>query len=333
MAFVSSYTFNHQKVLHRINEFYEIYASEMPRHVTLSKSKNNLNKWRNEVSRLKIYSWERQQFFPNHLQEFFGLGAQCKVSIHCKNPFGEIIWNGNQIRNSRSTFLTFNGHAVPIGFVSDILHTYDGYVVAGDTIRDHFFIPKGSSMNIEILTKSKKTSKHRNNLVISEISSASNRPTDPGDWIELLNTSADTIRSDGFILFSENISIPIPSFSIAPGQYVIIARDAVDFYLKYNLHPTISAPISLPNDGCRILLLDQTGALIDSLSYEKNSDNKFVSTFQRGKKTWKWNQGMGSPMKANLFVDQKSMNQWIVAVIFLLVSFVILLLTIKHLKS
>ncbi len=108
-------------------------------------------------------------------------------------------------------------------------------------------------------------------LVINEIMYApgSGEP----EWVELYNTMGNSINLKNWKLSDNNtaakVTIIVADFSFSPQSYVVLSKDSSIL----SFHNTIPSPVvkmSLPtlnNDVDAVVLYDQRGAVIDSLTY------------------------------------------------------------------
>jgi hypothetical protein len=96
-----------------------------------------------------------------------------------------------------------------------------------------------------------------------------------------MNRTSQTIDLTGWRISDNHESDPIPSLSLPPGGFAVIAA-TTDFYANF---PDFSGNIvfmadgsignGLSNTGDRLILLDPTGKIIDALSY--GGDNTIMS--------------------------------------------------------
>ncbi len=107
-------------------------------------------------------------------------------------------------------------------------------------------------------------------LVVNEImyAPASPRP----EWVELFNTSQDSVLLDAFTLADNSgtkARLPQSGFRLPPSGYVIISDDSTFF----NYYPELSAGVivvsipSLNNSGDAVVIHDASGNTIDSVAY------------------------------------------------------------------
>ena len=113
-------------------------------------------------------------------------------------------------------------------------------------------------------------------VVINEINYNSSNDFDSEDWIELYNNTNNAIDLSGWVFMDENRT---PSFAInsgtvlQPHSYIVLCVDLTLFQGKY---PGISNSFGNMNSGLSgsgeaIFLYDNSGRLVDSLTYDDNS--------------------------------------------------------------
>jgi len=134
-------------------------------------------------------------------------------------------------------------------------------------------------------------------LLISEVmvQPASSEPD--GEWVELYNSGGGSINLSIYKLGDEEtrgqgegmLQFPLGA-QLAPGQVIIVANNAANFYATYSFYPdyemTTSSPavpdmrkvtswasgtISLDNAGDEVLVLDGTDIVVDALSWGSSS--------------------------------------------------------------
>ncbi|HEX5939296.1 MAG TPA: lamin tail domain-containing protein [Dehalococcoidia bacterium] len=89
------------------------------------------------------------------------------------------------------------------------------------------------------------------------------------EWVELRNTGDIAVLIAGWVLFDNLGSVALDHTVITPDGYVLISSEGnlpsgIDSAI---LSPTGELGNGLANDGDHLILLDQTGALVDSLSW------------------------------------------------------------------
>lgn len=104
-------------------------------------------------------------------------------------------------------------------------------------------------------------------LVITEI--MYNPPEgglDSLEFLEILNTGSSAIALKDYSL--EGVTYTFPDFSLGAGEYVMVSVDSVAFNNNYGQAAFEWTGGSLSNGGETIRLLDASGAVVDSVSYD-----------------------------------------------------------------
>lgn len=112
-------------------------------------------------------------------------------------------------------------------------------------------------------------------IVINEINYNSNNAVfDPGDWIELHNTSTTSADLSGWTVYDDNNEFIFPQGVVIPaGGFLLLVEDIVQFKNEFPyVNTTIlgDLPFSLSNKGERISLFDAGKCLADVVLYDNN---------------------------------------------------------------
>lgn len=131
------------------------------------------------------------------------------------------------------------------------------------------------------------------NLLISEVLYDPEGNDPSGEWFEVYNFGEAVIGLDGIKIGDEETAgggegmLLFPSgFFIQPGQTLVVANDAQVFMSVYGFYPDFAVntsdpqvpvmlrdtawgtgTVNLSNDGDEVLLLDESGSMIDALSW------------------------------------------------------------------
>lgn len=107
-------------------------------------------------------------------------------------------------------------------------------------------------------------------VVINEIFADPSPPVGlpPGEYIELYNPSNSYFNLSNWSVSDGSTIAALPSYVLVPGGYVVIADD--NFTYDFSIYPNTIFVTSLPslnNSADQIVLKDNSGQLIDSVSY------------------------------------------------------------------
>ncbi len=107
-----------------------------------------------------------------------------------------------------------------------------------------------------------------NDVVITEIN-YNNPGTDSYEFIELYNKGTAAVQLEGWT-FSSAIAYTFPSYSLAPGGFVVVANDSAAFATAFGFSPlgwNAASNNVLNNTGENIVLNDASGMVVDSVHY------------------------------------------------------------------
>ncbi|GAB4257787.1 MAG: hypothetical protein Kow0027_25130 [Saprospiraceae bacterium] len=106
-------------------------------------------------------------------------------------------------------------------------------------------------------------------VVITEIM-YNNPGTDDYEFIELYNRGSAAVDMTGWS-FSQGVTYTFGNYSLDAGSYVIVAIDSAAFEAAFNV-PAFQFTGGLNNGGESIVLVDGSGAVMDSVSYDDEGD-------------------------------------------------------------
>lgn len=103
-------------------------------------------------------------------------------------------------------------------------------------------------------------------VVINEMMYHAVSDLDGDDYLELLNTGSTAVDLSGWTFSGITLTLPAGT-SIAPGGFLVVAKDAVQFQASYGSAPAAVYGGNLSNSGETVALRDATGATIDTVAY------------------------------------------------------------------
>ena len=113
------------------------------------------------------------------------------------------------------------------------------------------------------------------NIVVSEFMYNPVGTSEDGEWIELMNVSADTIDLSGLSFTGIDYTFPLGT-ALAPGARIVVVKNQVAFGAAYNtagmnIAPGEFATTSLDNTGEQLALIDANGADVQRFTYNDKS--------------------------------------------------------------
>ncbi len=103
-------------------------------------------------------------------------------------------------------------------------------------------------------------------VVINEMMYHALSDLDGDDYLELTNIGTSPVDLSGWTFSGITLTLPTGT-SIAPGGYLVVAKDAVQFQARYGFAPAAVYTGNLSNSGETISLKDNTAAVVDTVTY------------------------------------------------------------------
>jgi hypothetical protein len=103
-------------------------------------------------------------------------------------------------------------------------------------------------------------------VVISELMYHAVSDLDGDDFLELANRGATPVDLSGWTFSGITLTLPA-STTIAPGGFLVVARDAAQFQATYGFAPAAVYGGNLSNSGETVAVRDAGGATIDTVSF------------------------------------------------------------------
>lgn len=103
-------------------------------------------------------------------------------------------------------------------------------------------------------------------VVINEMMYHALSDLDGDDYLELTNVGSDPVDLTGWSFSGITLTLPAGT-SIAPGGFLVVAKDAAQFQSTYGFAPAAVYGGNLSNSGETVALRDATAATIDTVTY------------------------------------------------------------------
>ncbi len=225
--------------------------------------------WRQNVQYVEDFLTERPFYVQDHLIEEFNLGGLAEVTLKIEPAdAGQIKLNSLYVKNNWSG-MYFRDVPIQIQGIPNIGYTFTGWKETDNNLQT--ITPDGDIT----LTAQFEQTDDVDVIVINEINYNAPQDFDTGDWIELYNPQDHPVDISNWRLADDDSSadFTFPANTTIDGRtYLVIARDAEKFSKLYPSQFVISnLSFGLNNGGDHIRLLDQSGQLIDSLTYDNSA--------------------------------------------------------------
>lgn len=298
-------SFSAENVLAEIAHFENQLAPEMPRH--LERWKLSEAEWRRNLNVLRNFATKRPDVLRKFMAEMFDTGKPAGLEVLAAS--GGTVWINNCVSVENKDFRGryFENLPVHLQAVPDFGFKFVGW---------EGIEPQGRAVTLQLRAGATLRLRPRfepyqhplhDQIYFNEIC-AFNKKT--GDWLELVNGSAQTVRLEGWRLTDHRHEFAFPDVKILPGQHLVVCQDTAAFRQQF---PHLQAIVGnfgfgLDKAADRLALFASDGAAVDSVAYRVEPtdaaytiDLLLPSLDNAQNDNWSVRPGNGSPGEANPF--------------------------------
>ncbi|MEL6864368.1 MAG: CotH kinase family protein [Bacteroidota bacterium] len=298
-------TFQSDRVVSHIRAIRDQLSPELPRHFKRWRLRSSV--WESHIRRMEKFARRRPDYMYMYLAEQFPTGEL--VDISAISSGGGYVLLNDQIRIEQARFEGKYFERIPISLkaVPNYGYKFSHWEGLEDLEGLHDLTLLLDSKKLYHLKAVFKPYTHpmAERLMINEVS-----PNDPatGDWIELYNTSKETIALKDWFLTDSKHSFILPDVQLAPDAYLILCEDTASFRQQFPLLNNIVGNLGfgLHKRKERLGLFSNDGAAIDSFSYEIEPMDTVYSLSlllphlnNSDLGNWEISKGQGTPNQAN----------------------------------
>jgi len=262
-------TLSKEHITKKMNEFISVLQPEMESKINAS----NYPKWIQGINCVKTFIEQRSEIQWDQLIKVFGLSKNITITVDDLSGVESIGINSLTISKSGWEGTYFAGVPIEISLTPDPDYSFCGW--SDSILKQQPNITIISDENITISPIMKLDSSCYG-IVINEINYKSSEFFKPGDWIELYNTSEDTIDVGGLCFKDDkdNHEYILPdSILLGPGQFLVLCNDSLKFRLSF---PEIfncigNFDFGLNREGDHLRLYSRGSILLDEVSYKNVS--------------------------------------------------------------
>lgn len=261
-------SFKPENVISKIDSFENALKSEMPRHAT--RWKRNLQQWKSNVERMRIFAKERPAYMKRFLQEKFNCGQDVKLSLEVNKGNGTILLN-NFVK-VRSDFEGFYFQNIPVSVeaIPDFgqrFVTWKGISEGEPSDKKRTLSLGKGDLNIEAVFE-EVPSPWLKKIIVNELEIGGKNRL---EWIEFYNQSNQKVVLTDWILQSGGELVNLPEMTLQAGGYAVIVSDSNAFKQKspntpYIFYKNISTFLA---NGQLLTFHTNEQAPVDSLSLPK----------------------------------------------------------------
>lgn len=265
-----------ESTIRLLDELASNIRAEVPKH-TLRWGRGSLEKWEEELERIRMYMTERPDYVQQHIKskfpqlgEMYNLDLQTSIS-------GAGYFDVNTIKISELD-IPWNGKYFDDLSLSITVHTNEGYRFVGwqhtDDISSNINLNPFQDTTIIALFEVINDSEF--DVVINEISYQQNEYKSD-DWLEVYNNSSDVIDLSGWTLVDASVNndpfVFPTNTTLNPDQFIVIVKDENDFRSTYpNVEFVLGElDFGLSKNGDCLKLYDSDSRLVDIVDYKVES--------------------------------------------------------------
>ena len=295
-------SFQAERVLRKIDEHFEQLLPEIPRH--LKRWRLSEKRWRGHVNMMRKFARRRPELVRMHLMERFNTGNMVEVSAICTKG-GKVLLNDNIDISGGMIFRGKYFEHYPIHFKAQPQFGYrfshwEGLSYNESTRELTVKLQKGQPLRLKAVFEPF-SHEMADRIMINEVS-ANNKKS--GDWIELYNTTKETVDLEGWVFTDGKNEFQIPKVSIEGNAYLILCEDSTAFYQQHPAWVEVvgNFPFGLNKRKETLAIYTSEGASVDSTSYEQEPrDSIFVLSHllphldNGDRENWEVRMGSGTP--------------------------------------
>ncbi len=289
-------TFEPQRISDLVDEFKIRIEYEIPRHIerwggqvdpemneswTAPPTFSSVAEWENNINEIKYFASQRPAVAISNLENKFEINGMSMIDISKNNKYAgkiklyhkELPYDGYSGEHFNEIPIQLSAIAIHgYRFSHWILSTTDGQETNEDPMIE--IIPAGNISLTAFFEEN--TTPARPVVIINEINYNSQTEENPGDWVELFNTTSEFVDLSGWQLKDgndENMFIFPEDIDLAPHAFLVVCENLDDFHA---IHPNVNNRIGnmdfkFSNDGEVIRLYGPDETLIDSVLYDDQS--------------------------------------------------------------
>jgi len=303
---------------HMVETLYDLvamYKEEMPRHIdrwSLSKSR-----YKRHLLRIENFAKNRPAYMRKFLEKRFETGERVWLSI-VESQGGTVVLN-DHVELKTKSFEGYYYQNVPITLNAKPAFGYrfshwEG--LSENNMNKSIKVRLSSDTTIVRAVFESSVHPMSQKILFNEVSCNNN---DIGDWVELYNTTEETVSLGGWNFIETKEDFVLPSMLLGPKEYLVICQDSVAFREYFPDVPNVigNFTFGLSKKRERLQLYSDDGALIDSIYYKlEPRDSVFTISLMHpdlsneDRENWEIKTGLGTPGSDNPTYLESTLKQW-----------------------
>lgn len=262
--------FKSERVINIINQMANHISNEGVKHrARWGISQSTFN---NHIQRMISFAQDRPAYLRGFVRNFFSSGVDAVLNITTTEG-GSVKLNSLYLEEADSPWsgIYFQNIPVTLKAIAADGYKFDGWSGAVTSNEDSITLTVTRTTNLSASFSI--DSSATKGIVINEINYNSASDFDSGDWIELFNSSNDSINIGGWYFSDSDIAHKLylpPQTIIEPGSYLVLIENATAFTSRFpNVKNYIGETgFGLNGSGEFMKLVNEQGQIVDSLTYD-----------------------------------------------------------------
>ena len=298
-------SFEEGRVVRYVDSLYFQFRPEMPRH--LKRWRLSTSRWEKHMERMRTFAQNRPAYLRRYISDYFGAGNERTVYLQ-STPGGKILLNQYlEIGTEGLQGQYFANVPIQVRAVPSYGYRFVGWSgMYRNSEERELTLNLSTDRTYELRARFEPfTHPMLDKVMINEIC-AKNKYT--GDWLEIHNSSEETVNLDGWILTDLRNEFVFPPVELLPQDYLIVCRDADRFREvfpdAYNVIGGLGFGLNKRHEA--LALYSSMGAAVDSFTYTVPPlDTAFTLALllptldNADPGNWELREGFGTPNAAN----------------------------------
>ncbi len=289
----------------KISEMVRYLEPDMPRH--LKRWRISPRRWYQSIKVMHEFASQRVPYMRMFLMDYFQTGAKREVNLQATRG-GYILLNDNlKIRTTNFKGVYFERFPITLRAIPDYGYRFSHWEgVDGKRRKDKEVTITLDEEIVRVKAVFKKyTHPLAGKVIINEICPYNKKS---GDWVELYNTTDETVNMSGWIFTDQKNEYVFPDAVLPPKDYLVVCKKMEKFAKTYPYAYNYIGGMKWGMNKHRetLTLFAADGASIDSVAYEAPlTDSSFVLSLflpdldNGNPENWRVRPGMGTPNEAN----------------------------------
>ena len=263
-------TFQPERVHHILDQFQEMFDSQISRQ--RKRWPGSVGAYHDRLQRMRTFADRRLTYVRSHIRKYFKLQGLLNVTLDVDPAgAGRIQINSKTIAEFPWAGVYFEDIPVTLTAIPNVGCRFVGWSDA--RLGASRVARLKTRTDAKIIARFEPYEGDNHDVLINEINYNSGRDFPAKDWIELVNTSDATISLAGWQASDGDaghvFTFPVDAFIPAKG-YAVISRDTTHFNAVYSNVDNVygNLEFDLSNAGEFVVLSDDAGAVIDSLTFD-----------------------------------------------------------------